>query len=145
MYMRWCPDGDFLAIFWVQHFQRAACSTFQSCDSVTARHSSSGRQPNFAALNRGRHLYSAGRPSLWASTHILLSVSFSSAVFGLWGFPQTEPMLCLGTPTENFRSSMPLHGSNKSYIAFRLHSCKFTQIVVTCKSLTKILHQYSLK
>jgi len=34
--------------------------------SVTARHSSSGRQPNFAALNRGRHLYSAGRPSCWA-------------------------------------------------------------------------------
>jgi len=28
--------------------------------------SSSGRQPNFAALNRGRHLYSAGRPSRWA-------------------------------------------------------------------------------
>ena len=25
--------------------------------------SSSGRQPNFAALNTGRHLYSAGRPS----------------------------------------------------------------------------------
>jgi len=24
---------------------------------------SSGLQPNFAALNRGRHLYSAGRPS----------------------------------------------------------------------------------
>jgi len=24
--------------------------------SVTSRHSSSGRQPNFAALNRGRHL-----------------------------------------------------------------------------------------
>jgi len=38
--------------------------------SVTARHSSSGRQPNFAALNRGRHLYSAGRPSRWALTHI---------------------------------------------------------------------------
>jgi len=31
--------------------------------SVTARHSSSGHQPNFAASNRGRHLYSAGRPS----------------------------------------------------------------------------------
>jgi len=28
--------------------------------SVTARHFSSGRQPNFAALNRGRHLHSAG-------------------------------------------------------------------------------------
>ena len=39
--------------------------------SVTARHSSSGRQPNFAALNRGRHLYSAERPSRWALTHIL--------------------------------------------------------------------------
>jgi len=29
----------------------------------------SGRQPNFAALNRGRHLYSAGRPSRWALAH----------------------------------------------------------------------------
>ena len=32
--------------------------------------SSSGRQPNFAALNRGRHLCSAGRPSRWALAHI---------------------------------------------------------------------------
>jgi len=38
--------------------------------NVTARHSSSGRQPNFAALNRGRHLHSAGRPSRWALAHI---------------------------------------------------------------------------
>ena len=38
--------------------------------SVTAQHSSSGRQPNFAALNRGRHLYSAVRPSHWALAHI---------------------------------------------------------------------------
>jgi len=38
--------------------------------SVTARHSSIGRQPNFAALDRGRHLYSAGRPSRWALAHI---------------------------------------------------------------------------
>jgi len=29
--------------------------------SVTARHSSSGRQPNFAVLNRGRHLYTCIR------------------------------------------------------------------------------------
>ena len=35
--------------------------------------SSSGRQPNFAALNRGRHLCSAGRPSGWALAHILVS------------------------------------------------------------------------
>jgi len=41
-------------------------------DSVTARYSSSGRQPNFTALNRGRHLYSAGRPSRWALAHILV-------------------------------------------------------------------------
>ena len=38
--------------------------------SVTARQSSSRRQPNFAVLNRGRHLYSAGRPSRWALAHI---------------------------------------------------------------------------
>jgi len=37
---------------------------------VTARHSSIGRQPNFAALNRGRHLYSTGWPSRWALAHI---------------------------------------------------------------------------
>jgi len=38
--------------------------------SITARHSSSGHHPNFAALYRGRHLYSAGRPSCWALAHI---------------------------------------------------------------------------
>jgi len=38
---------------------------------------SSGRQPNFAALNRGRHLYSAGRPSRWALAHISSSVKHS--------------------------------------------------------------------
>ena len=40
--------------------------------SVTARHFSSECRPNFAALNRGRHLYSAGRPSRWALVHILV-------------------------------------------------------------------------
>ena len=45
-------------------------------DSVTARYSSSGRQPNFAVLNRGRHLYSAGRPSRWAPAHILVKTIF---------------------------------------------------------------------
>ena len=42
----------------------------------TARYSSSGRQPNFAALNTRRHLYSAVRPSHSASAHILVSTSF---------------------------------------------------------------------
>jgi len=45
--------------------------------SVTARHSSSGRQPNFAALNRGRHVYLAGRPSCWALAHISSLECFS--------------------------------------------------------------------
>ena len=40
--------------------------------SVTAPHSSSGRQTNIAALSRGHHLYSARRPSRWALAHILV-------------------------------------------------------------------------
>jgi len=40
--------------------------------SVTARQSSSGRQPNFAALNRGCHLCLAGQPSRWVLAHILV-------------------------------------------------------------------------
>jgi len=41
--------------------------------SVTAQHSRSGRQPNFAALSRGCHLYLAGQPSRWALAHILVA------------------------------------------------------------------------
>ena len=29
--VRWCPHGEFLAIFYVLYFQRAACSMFQTC------------------------------------------------------------------------------------------------------------------
>jgi len=29
--VRWCTDGAFFAIFWVLHFLRATCSTFQTC------------------------------------------------------------------------------------------------------------------
>ena len=39
--------------------------------------SSSGRQLNFAALKRGRHLCSAGRPSGWALAHILVRYVFA--------------------------------------------------------------------
>jgi len=42
--------------------------------SITARHSGSGRQPNFAALNRGCHLSLAGRSSRWALSHILVCI-----------------------------------------------------------------------
>jgi len=66
----WDPSGSF------RHpckFQRVS-----RLGSVTARHSS-GRQPDFAALNRERHLCSAGRPSRWALAHILVSVNFGAA------------------------------------------------------------------
>ena len=45
--------------------------------SITARHSSSGREPNPAAMSIRRHLYSAGRPSRWALAHILVRLCFS--------------------------------------------------------------------
>jgi len=52
-------------------------STFQRVSRLAAQRycttlSSSGRHPNFAALNRGLHLYSAGRLSRWALAHILV-------------------------------------------------------------------------
>jgi len=54
--------------------------------SVTARHSSSARQPNFAALNRGRHLYLAGRPSRWALAHIVVQYEMEekSTILAHW-------------------------------------------------------------
>jgi len=71
--------------------------------SVTARHSSSGLQPNFAALNIGRHLYSAGRPSRWALAHI--SSSFfprhMSLQYGeLWPTSGWDCFVSLGHPTK---------------------------------------------
>ena len=73
--------------------------------SVTAQHSSSGRQPKFAALNRGRYLYSAWRPSRWALAHILViywKVPWSVCRVTFWttvtsnGLPYaTEPLSCL--------------------------------------------------
>ena len=46
------------------------------------------RQPNFAALNRGRHLCSAGRPSRWALAHILVMAALCNRaghyIFALW-------------------------------------------------------------
>jgi len=44
--------------------------------SVTARHLIVGVNQT-AALNRGHHLYSAGRPSRWALAHILVIINIS--------------------------------------------------------------------
>jgi len=49
---------------------------FRILAALTAQNSSSGRHSNLAALNRRRHLYSAGRPSCWALAHILVTVYF---------------------------------------------------------------------
>ena len=47
----------------------------------TAVQSSSEREPNFAALNRGRHLCSAGRPSRWALAYISSFILFFLFVY----------------------------------------------------------------
>jgi len=41
------------------------------------------RQPNFAALNRGRHRYSAGRPSRWALAHIRVGKAINTNVVAI--------------------------------------------------------------
>jgi len=69
---------------------------------VTARHSSIERQPNIAALNRGCHLYSAGRPSREALAHILvvhctIRERWINWLSG-WHPPQTNFFMKLGYP-----------------------------------------------
>ena len=46
------------------------------CVLAALLHGSSGRQSNFAALSRGRHLYLAGRPSRWALATFLVCSDF---------------------------------------------------------------------
>ena len=60
------PTSDSFREFWAPQLLSTASASWQRyCKAC-----SSGRQLNFAALNRGRHLCSAGRPSRWALTHI---------------------------------------------------------------------------
>jgi len=46
--------------------------------TVTVWQSGSGHQPNYAALNRGRHLYVAGQPSRWTLAHILVGICLAT-------------------------------------------------------------------
>ena len=73
------------------------------------RHTSIGCQPNFAALNRGRHLYSAGRPSRWA--RILVVTLF----FG-WHRDRTGGPI-LTNNTSCFRARKCLLGSRVSGVS----------------------------
>jgi len=52
--------------------------------SVTVRHLSDGRKPNFAALSTGHHLYLAGQPSRWALAHSQVVVISPSFLFYLF-------------------------------------------------------------
>jgi len=68
---------------WARFVSLGHPSSFQLLSrlgSFTARQSSSGRQRNFAALSRGRHLYTAGRSSRWALAHILVLLLFWATV-----------------------------------------------------------------
>ena len=58
---------------------------------------SSGREPNFAALNRGRHLYSAGRPSRWALAHILVNYDLHLFSNLMTVFCVTQGRVVMGT------------------------------------------------
>jgi len=85
-----CPVQDSL---YVQVLRSPILATL-----LHALHSSSGRQPNFAAwyiqrmelrnFRRGRHLYPAGRPSRWALAHILVMAALCNRaghyIFALW-------------------------------------------------------------
>jgi len=55
-------------------------STASRLGSITARQSSSEHQPNFAALNRGHHLFSVGWPSRWALAHILVYLKIQKSM-----------------------------------------------------------------
>ena len=57
--------AEIVSLVWPHHISTGFASWQRYCTAYC-----SGRQPNFAALNRGRHLCSAARPSRWALVHI---------------------------------------------------------------------------
>jgi len=73
------------------------------------RASSSGRQPNFAALNRGRHLCSAGRPSGWALAHILVLFALLSRFDKKLFQPFMFRNLFIHLSTQKIYSLSPVH------------------------------------
>jgi len=72
-----CPLTEFCQ---VQNSLLCPNLAFSYIGSVIARHSSCGHQPNFAAFSRGHSLYLTGRPSRWASAHILVSHNLISLI-----------------------------------------------------------------
>jgi len=82
---------------------------------VIARHSR--RQPNFAALNRGRQLYLAGRPSGWALAHILVVTVLCSVVH----WPTLLVVLVLGTGLLVREALISQHSILVAYAWFSRH------------------------
>jgi len=72
--------------------------------SIPARHSSSGRPPNFAALNQGCHLYLARQPSRWPLAHVLVCIIFVSCI-------SSEPRAALQTCILNSHLGHTMCGS----------------------------------
>jgi len=106
--------------------------------SVTARHYSSGRKPNFAALNRGCHLYSAGRPSRWALAHILvqdLEMAASTTLWSAWVFGRTA-VRHMAADVCIWLSVCPCVCTQKSSVQleFWYWSCRCGWIAVVCRS-----------
>ena len=97
-----------------------AISTGSRLGSVTARHSSIGCQPSCAALNRGRHLYSAGRPSRWALAHILVPSKFVCHYSEIVGLSKIEcgPMSNVMAALQNINGALcstPQHLADAHY------------------------------
>jgi len=88
--------------------------------SVTARHSSSGRQPNVVALNRGRHLYLAGRPSVlilmsgWQEGHLACKIPSPEAFLQNRWITQGEPFDQLHLQKLLFNTSSSSSSSSSS-------------------------------
>ena len=80
--------------------------------SVTARHSSSGRQPKFAAFNIGRRIHSDGRPSRWALAHILVCQVLWTIRF------LSDSLYTVLLPSEDATASItPDRGNGLTYLA----------------------------
>jgi len=125
--------------------------------SITARHCSSGHQPNFAALNRGRHLYSAGWPSRWALAHILVVLDFVSSVLHQkigWKVRLQNDLFCVEwEPTTLTQSVVTLQckmAIKPTYVCMYVCVCVLIQRYVKSESdqqhvllfdlITKLLH-----
>ena len=117
----------FLSLRHPSKFQRLSC-----LGSVTARQSSSERQPNFAAFNRGCHLCLAGRPPRWALAHTLVATIFQS--LWIWNI-RYNVKKCTLISFHHCRHSNPLQSS--CTLALPLASRRHTRFIADSGSLVQ--------